>query len=228
MVILELLIDIELKKVYENSERPARFFYALYILDALHIHFKPLHLLTKISAGPVQYHAGLNAFQHSMNAFNYAKAQGYSFDVALAALFHDTGKGISKKAEDWNNQHHYKHELYSYIINKQFVKQHKFTAKQNELIVKFGRHHMYFHILETIRNPIKLIRFYKNIKKYRVEMEQAAQCDDRLTEGQLKILSNLDYTFKHTKILVPKGLNNEAVVSFVENEYVKTYKERIK
>lgn len=217
----------ELKKTYDRSEKPSLFFTTLLDLGVLNIHFKPLYVMSKISSGPNKYHNGKTAFEHAMDSFDYAKANGFSFDVALAGLFHDTGKGVSKKVTD-GEQHHYGHEIMSYAINKKFVEQHRFTAKQNELIVTFARQHMYFHLLEKIKNPIKLVRFFKKIRKHADEIIQASNTDHPLNAEQIVILNNLKRAFTETVIDIPKHIHEkgkEAIVNFVEQRYVETYKE---
>jgi len=215
----------ELEKNYKRSEKPSRFFKLLKEMDALQIHFKPLYVMTKVTAGPNQFHNGKTAFEHAMDAFDYAKKHGYSFDVALAGLFHDTGKGVTKKSI---LPHHYGHEVMSYLINKQFVKQHRFTKKQEELIVTFARQHMYFHLLEKIKTPVKLVRFYKKIRKHAADIILAANTDHELTPEKLVILDRLERTFKETVIEVPKEIlkkGGDHVVTFVENQYAQKYKE---
>lgn len=218
----------ELKKVYERADKPSRFFSVLLGLGVLNIHFKPLYVMSRISAGPNQFHGGKSAFEHAMDSFDYAKANGYSFDVALAGLFHDTGKGVSKRAAEGENQHHYGHEIMSYAINKKFVDQHRFTAKQNEIIVTFARQHMYFHLLEKIKNPVKLVRFYKKIKKHVDEIIHAANTDHPLNAEKIEILERLKRTFKETVIDIPVHIQKrgrEAIVEYVDNQYAQKYKE---
>jgi tRNA nucleotidyltransferase (CCA-adding enzyme) len=218
----------ELKKTYERTEKPSLFFSTLLDLNVLHIHFKPLYVMSKISAGPNKFHGGKTAFEHALDAFDYAKANDYSFDVALAGLFHDTGKGVSRKAAEGEIQHHYNHEVMSYLINKVFVKQHRFTAHQNELIVLFARQHMYFHLLEKIKNPIKLVRFFKKIKNHVDELVLAANTDHLLNEEQVKIIENLKLTFKTTSVTIPKDVEKrgrDAIVDHVNNLYAQRYKE---
>lgn len=223
-------VAIELEKVYSRSETPARFFQILLELGGLQIHFKPLYVMSKIGAGGVKYGRSpkLTAFDHAMDSFNYAKAHKYSFDVALAGLFHDTGKGITKKAATPEEQKHSGHEIRSYIINKQFVKQHRFSAHANELIVMFAKNHMRVHDLTKIKHAIKLVRFYKVIKNHFDEFVQAANTDHELTVEQLTVLENLRKAFKTTKIDIPVEITKkgrEAVVNFVEQQYTKTYLE---
>ena len=215
----------ELEKNYKRSEKPSRFFKLLLEMDALQIHFKPLFVMSKVTAGPNQFHNGKTAFEHAMDSFDYAKEHGYSFDIALAGLFHDTGKGVTKKSI---LPHHFSHELMSYAINKKFVEQHRFTTHQAELIVMFAKNHMYFHLLEKIKNPIKLVKFYKRIRKFAPEMILAANTDHELSEGKLVIMDRLERTFKEAVIDIPKEIlkkGKESVVIFVDNQYSQKYKE---
>ena len=208
----------ELKKVYDECDKPSSFFYFLQRIDALRIHFKPLYLATKVSAGPVQWHGGKSTFVHLMDSFDYAKEHGYSFDVALAALFHDTGKGITPK--DILPNHH-GHEKRSHAINRQYVKQHRFTSKQEDMIVCFGLNHMKFHFIESM-NPTRLIRFYKSIKKYADEFIQCANCDTPLNQNQLAIIELTKKAIKDTVIELPRGCKDPA--AFVEGKQSHTLK----
>ncbi len=217
-------VYIELKKVYEQCSKPSLFFKLLKDLDALKIHFKPLHCMTKIRAGSFEYHGMNSAFDHTMEAINKCKSEGYSFDVFLAVLFHDTGKGVTKKVLEGERQKHIKHEIMSYTINKKFIEQHKFSRHQDEKIVMFARYHMVFHILQEFKNPIKLVRFFKSIKKYMIEMTYAANCDHKLTVDQIIILMRLQYVFKYTVIDVPKHLKGQGIINYVEVTYANAYK----
>jgi tRNA nucleotidyltransferase (CCA-adding enzyme) len=228
-------VYIELKQVYERADKPSRFFVILKALDALKYHFKPLELMTHVQAGPTLFHGENTAFDHAMKSFDYAKSHGMSFDVALAALFHDTGKGVSKHSVDGEEQHHIRHEIMSYAINKKMIEQHRFTEKQNKLIVLFARHHMYFHVLEQVKNPIKLVRFYKKIRRHAADMIDAANCDSPLTDAQYKILLDLEKAFKTTEVVIPesvkknarnnKSIDRDPIAEFVDNLYTAKYKE---
>lgn len=214
--ILPERVHLELTKVYKECKKPSSFFYFLNRIDALRTHFKPLFCSTKVTAGPVQWHGGKSAFVHMLDAFDYAKDHDYSFDVALAALFHDTGKGITQRSILPN---HHGHEKRSFIINQQYVKQHRFTKPQEEMIVGFGLNHMKFHFIESM-TPTRLVRFYRAIKKYAPEYIQAANCDTPLNQRQLDILELTRLAIKDTSIDIPKGCKD--IPTFVENKFAET------
>lgn len=217
-------VRAELKKTYERSNRPSVFFRVLQQADCLRAHFKPLHLAQFVPAGPVQYHGDNTVLDHLLESFDRAKQKGHSFAVALASLFHDTGKVLTPKSV---LPHHYQHELRSGWINTQFVKQHRFTASEAELIVVAGKLHMDFHTLTKTKKYVKLIRFFQRIKRRADELIQVADNDHELSPEQLKILADLKRTFKETEINIPKDVlkkGNDCVKAFVEQQYAQTYK----
>ena len=209
-------IHIELTKVYKESDKPSRFFRSLHLIGALKYHFKPLYLLTKVPAGPVLYHGKDTGFDHVLHSFDYAKQHGYSDDVAFAALFHDTGKGVTRKEILPN---HRGHELRSFLINQQYVKQHRFTSKQQEMMICFGKNHMKFHFIEQMTET-KLVRFYRAIKKYFEEFIQCANCDTPLNPKQIEILRQIEYAVKHTEIVIPNKCADPG--AYVEEQCAKT------
>jgi tRNA nucleotidyltransferase (CCA-adding enzyme) len=216
-------IYTELQKVYAECDKPSIFFYTLKNLNCLQYHFKPLYVMDKIKAGSYEYHGHNTAFDHTMEAIDRCKANGYSFDVFLAVLFHDTGKAITPKVPEGERQKHIMHEKWSYVINKKFIEQHRFTAHQNELILLFARQHMIFHILQDFKNYVRLIRWFLKIKRHWQELMYAANCDHELNLEQLSILVQLNYTIKNTEINVPKHLKSEGVIHYVETAYAKYY-----
>ena len=232
-------IYIELQKVYSECEKPSLFFEILESFGALKYHFKPLYLAIRMPAGKPEYHPSTRSplsgyrcntvFQHTMDCIDRCKSKGYSFSVFLAVLNHDNGKVITKRNPDVNMQSHIGHDIRSYIINKQLIKQNRFTCFENELVVSFARYHMTFHNLEKIRKPIKLIRFFRKIKRFHDTIINAADCDSPLTEAQYKILEDLKYVFKNTEIIIPyELLGTDKVEEYVNSLYAQSYKKKSK
>ena len=86
---------------------------------------------------------------------------------------------------------------------------------------------MQFHILTKIKKPVKLIRFYKSIKKLFKEVIEVAQNDHGVSIEEREILSNLEKTFKETEIVIPDEIHTkgkEAIINFVESKYAEKYK----
>lgn len=218
----------ELKKVYTQCKKPSRFFYTLRDIGALKYHFKSLYVMDGIRAGSFEYHGYNTAFDHTMEAIDRCKANGYGFDIFLAVLFHDTGKGVTKKVAVDERQKHIGHEIMSLAINKKIVEQNRFSADENELILLFARQHMIFHILQNFKNYVRLVRWFRKVKRHWEKLLLCANCDHPLTLDQIEILLNLDKVFKETKVDVPKHLKGEGVVNFVEHTYAKAYAKLVK
>jgi tRNA nucleotidyltransferase/poly(A) polymerase len=221
-------IYAELKKVYAQCEYPSQFFYILRDCNALKYHFKALYVMDNIKAGSYEYHGNNTAFDHTMEAINRCKANGYDFDIFLAVLFHDTGKGVTKKVPAGERQKHIGHEIMSYAINQKIVEQNRFSAHENELIILFARQHMIFHILQNFKNYVRLVRWFRKVKRHWEKLLLCANCDHPLTLDQIEILLNLDKVFKETKIDIPKNIKGENVVNFVESAYAKAYAKLVK
>jgi len=216
-------IYAELKKNYERSPQPSIFFRVLFQLDVLKYHFKPLYVAAKIPAGPFQYHGVNSVFDHLLNSLDYAKQKGYSFSVAVSALLHDFGKILTEKAL---LPKHHGHEFRGLKLIEKFFEQHRFDAHTVQLAKLASKKHMVFHNLLDIKKPVKLIRFFKEIKNNVDEVVQVADCDHPLTQEQLEVIEKLKRTFKETVIQIPAEIKGkEAITNFVESKYTQKYKE---
>lgn len=221
-------IVLELEKMYKQSNKPSRFFELLNEIGGLDIHFSPLALLVDVYAGPSRtVHGDETAFEHVMDAGDRCKTKGYSFDIYLAAIFHDVGKYITSKSIEYKEgRHHYKHELFGLDVLNIYLPTMRFTAYQNKLITIVCKEHM-IHSMEKMK-PVKLVRFYKRIKSVYNDFIKACNCDCPLTLEHMKIFTNLEQTFKEAKIDIPKNIldkGGKVVVDYVENIYAKKYKE---
>ncbi len=217
----------ELKKNYERSSQPSIFFRVLYNLDVLKYHFKPLFVAASIPAGPFEFHPNETVFDHLLNSFDNAKLNGCSFSVAISSLLHDLGKVLTPKSE---LPKHIAHEVRGLILIDAFFKNHRFDAHTMELTKTSSRYHIAFHNLTKIKKIVKLIRFFKAIRKNINEVIQVAQNDSELSKETIDILDNLKRTFNETIIDIPddiKKKGRESIVNFVEDKYVKKYKEII-
>jgi hypothetical protein len=87
---------------------------------------------------------------------------------------------------------------------------------------------MRVHQVINIKKTVKLVRFVKNIKKDHFDdFLKAANSDARLTQDQIDILDKTKKAIKETKIEISNELakkGRDAIVSFVENKIVETFK----
>lgn len=214
-------IYLELKKNYERSNQPSIFFRVLDQLGVLKYHFKPLFVATSIPAGPAKYHGSRSVFDHLLDSFDFAKQNGYSFQVGISALLHDFGKILTDKKL---LPKHHGHEFRGVKLIEKFFEQHRFDAHTMKLAKSSSRVHMKFHSLTEMKS-VKLVRFFKEIRNNVEEIVQVANCDHQLSEEQLHLLELLKRTFKETVIEVPKGLDKEKITQFVEAKYNQKFNE---
>lgn len=220
-------VDLELKKAYEQSKTPSRFFRFLLEIDALKIHFEPLHNLVNIYAGP-EYtpHSNDTAFDHTCKVMDVCKTKNYSYDVFLGCIYHDVGKFISSKSESYiNGRHHYGHDKFSEEILDTYLTKCRFTAYQNKLIQISAKHHMISHSLTKMKS-IKLIRLYKKIKNVYDDFIAICDCDHPLSDDQMLIYKKIKLAFDLSIIDIPKELHykgRDCVVNYVENIVTSTF-----
>lgn len=217
-------IELELRKTYEQSETPSRFFRLLHEINGLGIHFKELEEASLIPAGPEKYHPEGDTLSHLLIGFDIAKAKGYSYEVAIAALLHDLGKIRTPMNE---LPRHLFHECRIEVL-EDFFARHRFSSEIMKLSKVSFRNHMRTHQLEKMKD-IKKIRFIRNIPRYlRKEFLQVCDCDAELNQNQLDIFEKICHAVDTAKIDIPKeilGKGKDVIHNFVENCIMKRLKE---
>ncbi len=218
-------IEKELKKMYAESPQPSAFFEALLELDLLDVHFAPLAALALVPAGPHEHHGDNTAFQHTMEVIDRCKADGCSFDVFVACLCHDFGKGTTDPAI---LPHHYGHENRSADIAQDWLLENRFSGYTVALTLCVARNHMRMQILDKMK-PSKRIRFIRSVREhYRDDLLCACNCDHRLGE-RAYIWGDLRNSLINTKIDLDaiKHLSGDALKQRIENVYISAYKHYI-
>jgi tRNA nucleotidyltransferase (CCA-adding enzyme) len=216
-------VELELSKTYERCERPSEFFVYLNLIDGLKYHFEEFEAATHILAGKPEYHPEGSVFNHLMEAFDRAKKYEYSYEIGIAALLHDISK-IATPAEILPS--HIGHEMRMEVIEG-FFKRHRFSLDVKKLAKVVARQHMRVHDLEKIKKPAKLIRFVKAINQHlREDFIKACNCDAKLSLRQSTIFRNARRAVEETHINPEdiKGKSTEAIIQFVEKQYVDVYK----
>jgi tRNA nucleotidyltransferase (CCA-adding enzyme) len=217
-------ILLELKKTYEQCEKPSNFFRILDEISALGIHFKELEDAKDVVTGREEHHPEIWNLQHLLNSFDTAKRNGYTFAIGISALTHDFGKNLTPKE---CQPRHIGHELKVEYLSA-FFERHKFDAHTMHLAKLVMRFHMRWHQVLTMRD-IKKIRFVRQIRRNnREEFLQACNCDAPLSQEQLECFRNVcgaidTAVVDVTKAIMKKG--KDSIDEFVNNQILKRYRE---
>lgn len=205
-------IELELRKVYEQSANPSKFFYLLHSIGGLTHFFPEFIKAATIPAGPQEHHPEGSVLNHLMISFDNAKLSNCSFEVAISALLHDLGK-IATPAEILPK--HIGHEDKIEVLER-FLARHRFSSNLKKLAKLVFVNHMRFHVIEKLK-PGKVIKFVKSIPKHlRCDFIAVCNCDSLLTEDMLKIFDNGCRAIDSAVIEIPEHLNGCC-------EYIKEY-----
>ena len=143
--------------------RPSRFFTVLKEAGLLLYHFHEVELLSRVPAGPIQYHPEGDAFIHTIETMDRLKDSGNNDPVAMfAALCHDWGKIASSPD---NYPHHYGHDKAGVPIIENFCRRMKNVPQRYSFAAKtLAKYHMIVREIDKI-TPKKAITIIQNILK---------------------------------------------------------------
>ncbi len=127
-----------------------------------------------------------DVFEHNMRALQHAADKNWSFEVRLAALFHDVGKPASRR---WGDEKHdwtfHGHDVVGAKITKKALEALKFPRETIDTAQKLVRWHMFFS------NPDKITlsavrRIIANVGKESIEDLVKLRICDRIGTGRPK------------------------------------------
>lgn len=184
-------VVLEIEKTYKQVHTGAqlvKYFELMLETGALEILFPPVAKLATVTAGPHEHHHGKSAFEHTMDVIARVKDAGHEFHIFMAALFHDTGKGVTPVDI---LPHHYEHEERSAEIAAEFLSTHRFSAKVKDFVPKAAAKHMRFHLLEKM-SPKKAVRLVHDTRLDDFkDMVKVAEADHPFSAGQKEIVERL-------------------------------------
>jgi tRNA nucleotidyltransferase (CCA-adding enzyme) len=145
-------VYMELEKAM-RSEYPERFFQNMLHLDrVMSAHFPEVKNMVGVTAGPNEFHKGLDVFSHSVNVLKRMKDKTVA--GRLAAFFHDVGKVYTDPTV---LPHHYEHEDRSAEVMVNVLKRLRAPASVRTKVVGAVKNHMRVHKLDEMR-PGKVLR----------------------------------------------------------------------
>lgn len=145
-----------LKKILTGSQ-PSKAFYFLKEINALNIVFPEIGVMDGIPQNP-KYHPEGCVFTHTMmvldNARNLAPNQDEAYNIALAGLLHDLGKGITPKEM---LPAHREHEERGIPLVIEFCKNFQINNNEKKLALMVCEHHLTIHRALEL-NPSRLLQ----------------------------------------------------------------------
>ncbi len=118
-----------------------------------------------------------DVYEHLLHALQHAADKKFSFQIRLAALFHDIGKPKTRRVGEKKAFTFYGHEVVGAKIAKKIMERLKFPKDDIELVYKFVRYHMFFSDTEVITlSPVR--RMIVNVGVDHIwELMQVRECD---------------------------------------------------
>jgi len=90
-------------------------------------------------------------WEHNLLSLDHAALKKYSYQVRIAALFHDIGKPASRRwSEEKKDWTFYGHEIIGAKMAYKILSRMKFPKKDIELITKLVRYHLFFSDTDKI------------------------------------------------------------------------------
>ncbi|MEA3399298.1 MAG: HD domain-containing protein [Patescibacteria group bacterium] len=118
-----------------------------------------------------------DVYEHLLHALGHSTDKGWSFEVRLAALFHDIGKPKSRRPGEKKEYTFYGHEVVGARITKKIMERLKYPKKTTNLVVSYVRNHMFFSDTEII-SLSAVRRVVKKVGKENIwKLMQIRECD---------------------------------------------------
>jgi poly(A) polymerase/tRNA nucleotidyltransferase (CCA-adding enzyme) len=127
-----------------------------------------------------------DVWEHLLGAVQGAANKGFSFEVRLAALFHDVGKPHTRRIGGKNTKYtFYGHEVVGARIVKKTLQDLKFSLETIKTVTTLVRYHMFFSDTEIITHTA-VRRLLARVGKENIEELMNLRICDRIGMGRPK------------------------------------------
>jgi len=138
-----------------------------------------------MGCGQNQAHS-FDVFTHLMKTLEHSAKKKYTFEVRLAALFHDIGKPATKKPSTKTDEPtFYGHDVVGARITDKILNRLKFPKKTIDMVAKLVRWHMFFSDTETITLSA-VRRMIRNVGEENIWYLMDVRTCDRIGTGRPK------------------------------------------
>lgn len=126
-----------------------------------------------------------DVWEHLVRSCQHAADKNFSFEVRLAALFHDIGKPATKRVDKQGKTSFFGHEVVGARMTEQILKDLKFSRETIKKVVSLVRWHMFFSDTEEITLSA-VRRLIANVGKEAIwDLIDLRKCD-RIGSGRPK------------------------------------------
>lgn len=156
-----------------------------------------------------------DVFGHLLRSLQHAADKDWSFDIRLAALFHDIAKPQTRKwSPEKNDWTFYGHEVVGSRVTKQILQDLKFPRETIDKTVKLVRWHMFFSDPEQITLSA-VRRMIRNVGEENIwDLLQLRICD-RIGTGRPK---EQPFRFRKYKAMVEEALRDPISVTMLKTD----------
>jgi tRNA nucleotidyltransferase (CCA-adding enzyme) len=154
-----------------------------------------------------------DVFEHLSRTLQCAADKNFSFEVRLAALFHDIGKPRSKRwSEEKKEPTFYGHDVIGARMAKTILERLKFPKKVIDDVVKLVRWHMFFSNTEQITLSA-VRRMIANVGKDYIWRLMDLRVCDRVGTGRPK---ENPYRLRKYKSMIEEAMHDPISVSMLK------------
>ncbi len=156
-----------------------------------------------------------DVFGHLLRAVQHAADKKLSFDVRLAALFHDVGKPATRRwSDEKNDWTFYGHDVVGAKMTKKALEELRFSRETVNKVVKLVRWHMFFSDPDQITLSA-VRRMIQNVGEENIwELLELRICD-RIGTGRPK---EQPFRFRKYKAMVEEALRDPISVALLKTD----------
>jgi len=127
-----------------------------------------------------------DVFEHNLRSLQHAADKGWSFDIRIAALFHDIGKPKTRRrSEEKNDWTFYGHDVVGAKMTKKALEELRFSREIVDKTQKLVRWHMFFSDPDKITLSA-VRRIIRNVGRENIEDLVKLRICDRIGTGRPK------------------------------------------
>ncbi|MES2225526.1 MAG: HD domain-containing protein [Patescibacteria group bacterium] len=156
-----------------------------------------------------------DVFGHLMRSLQHAADKGWSFDIRLAAVFHDVSKPAVRRFEQKKNDWTFHgHEVVGARVTKKALEELRFSRETIEKVTKLVRWHMFFSDPDQITLSA-VRRVIRNVGEENIWDLLNLRICDRIGTGRPK---EQPFRFRKYKAMVEEALRDPISVGMLKTD----------